>query len=137
MDTNLISEKDLSLLKIKLGKSRRNQKDWDWISELLVSHDVVVPQYVGEKSTAGNETAIIIGEMLPVFTSAEECGRQMQVFAREIGKATEYRMTVRPYEEMAMTADAAGLTLCVDPKTDGKNRFLTYKMGRIEAALIY
>ena len=32
MDTNLISEKDLSLLKIKLGKSRRNQKDWDWIS---------------------------------------------------------------------------------------------------------
>ena len=71
MDTNLISEKDLSLLKIKLGKSRRNQKDWDWISELLVSHDVVVPQYVGEKSTAGNETAIIIGEMLPVFTSAE------------------------------------------------------------------
>ena len=55
----------------------------------------------------------------------------------EVLKATEYRMTVRPYEEMAMTADAAGLTLCVDPKTDGKNCFLTYKMGRIEAALIY
>ena len=31
MDANLISDKDLAIMKIKLGKSRRNEKDWSVI----------------------------------------------------------------------------------------------------------
>ena len=41
---DLIPQKDVSLLKIKLGKGHRKESDWDVIKEILTSHELIVAE---------------------------------------------------------------------------------------------
>lgn len=40
-EINIISKEELSILKIKLGKSHRKESDWSAIKDILISHDVM------------------------------------------------------------------------------------------------
>ena len=137
MDANLISDKDLSIIKIKLGKSKRNEKDWSVIKEMLLTHDLIVPESFDENEVIGNVGgAMRIDQMLIAFTNPDDCSRQMKAFSEDLEMTLRWQMKFMPFTDLGNIADDAGLILCIDMITDGRNRFITYSNGRVEASLV-
>ena len=137
MDANLISDKDLSIIKIKLGKSKRNEKDWSVIKEILLAHDLIVPVSLDENVAIGNVGGVMrIDQMLIAFTNPDDCSRQMKAFSEDLEMTLRWQMKFMPFTDLGNIADDAGLILCIDMITDGRNRFITYSNGRVEASLV-
>ena len=135
-EPNLISEQDLSVLKIKLGKSKRSEKDWSVIKSLLSSHDVIVPEVIDEDKVVRNvEGAMCVEGYMIAFTNPDDCSRQMRSFSEQYMRTLRWQLKCIPFNSIANLADKAGVTLCVDMITDGKNRFITYSNGRVEASM--
>jgi len=136
MDANMISDKDLSIIKIKLGKSKRNEKDWSVIKEMLLTHDLIVPESLDENEVIGNVGgAMRIDQMLIAFTNPDDCSRQMKAFSEDMGMTLRWQMKFMLFTDLGNIADNAGLMLCIDMITDGRNRFITYSNGRVEASI--
>ena len=136
MDANMISDKDLSIIKIKLGKSKRNEKDWSVIKEMLLTHDLIVPESFDENEVIGNVGgAMRIDQMLIAFTNPDDCSRQMKAFSEDMGMTLRWQMKFMLFTDLGNIADNAGLMLCIDMITDGRNRFITYSNGRVEASI--
>ena len=136
MDANMISDKDLSIIKIKLGKSKRNEKDWSVIKEILLTHDLIVPESLDENEVIGNVGgAMRIDQMLIAFTNPDDCSRQMKAFSEDMGMTLRWQMKFMLFTDLGNIADNAGLMLCIDMITDGRNRFITYSNGKVEASI--
>jgi len=135
-EPNLISEQDLSVLKIKLGKSKRSEKDWSVIKSLLQSHDVIVPEVIDEDKGVRNiEGAMCVDGFMIAFTNPDDCSRQMRAFSEQLMRTLRWQLKCTSFNSIANLADKAGVTLCIDITTDGKNRFITYSNGRVEASI--
>ena len=106
----LISKQELSALKLKLVKRHRSQKDWNIINELLLNHDLIVPESLDEDYNI---------EMIHGFED-------------KMGPL-RWQMNFKSFVDMAHIADAAGCSLYIDPILDGKNRFISYSQGHVEA----
>ena len=136
MNANLISDKELSIIKIKLGKGKRSEKDWSVIKGILLAHDLIVPESMDENEMVGNVGgAMRIGQMLISFTNPDDCSRQMKAFSDDLKMTLRWQMKFLSFIDLGNIADDAGLMLCIDMITDGKNRFITYSNGRIEASV--
>lgn len=136
MEANLISDKELSNIKIKLGKSKRSEKDWSIIKEILLSHDLIVPESMDEDEVVGNVGgAMRIDNFLIAFTNPDDCSRQMKAFSEDLEMTLRWQMGFMSFADMGNIADDAGLVLCIDMITDGRNRFITYSNGRVEASI--
>ena len=137
MDANLISDKDLSIIKIKLGKSKRNEKDWSVIKEILLAHDLIVPVSLDENVAIGNVGGVMrIDQILIAFTNPDDCSRQMKAFSEDLEMTLRWQMKFMPFTDLMNIADNAGLMLCIDMITDRRNRFITYSNGRVEASMV-
>ena len=137
-DYNLISEKELALLKIKLGKSKRNEKDWSVIKEMLLAHDLIVPELLEESNEMGNiNGAMYIDNYLIAFTNPDDCSRQMQSFSQDYMMTLRWQLGIRSFVEMAHIADQTEKILCIDLVRDGRTRFITYSKGRVEATFAW
>lgn len=73
-----ISKEEMSILNIKLGKSKRNEKDWSQIKEIFIGKEVFTFKpnksnaFVGLYKEIAEED-----EMLSIFTSVEACTKHL------------------------------------------------------------
>lgn len=65
----------------------------------------------------------------------DDCGRQMKAFSEELGMTLRWQMKFLPFTDLRNIADNAGLMICIDMITDGRNRFITYSNGRFETSI--
>lgn len=69
---NLISAQNLSTIKIKLGKSRRKESDWQIIKDILRMHDVVVMEpRKKDRRLQVKDHILVENGALVVFTSID------------------------------------------------------------------
>ncbi len=137
MDVNLISEKDLAILKMKLGKNKRNEKDWSMIKDILYTCDLIVPEILDDTAMTGNINGVMyIDNYLIAFTNPDDCSRQMNSFSQELMMTMRWQMSFKSFVELANIADQAGMTLLIDLITDGRTRFINYSKRRVEASFM-
>ena len=136
-EPNLITAEELSLIKIKLGKSKRSEKDWSAIKEILSKADLLVPKSLDEvKGIKNYQDAMAVDNFLIAFTNPDDYSRQMDAFAQDLQMTMRCELNIRSFVGMCHLADDEGLTLCIDLITDRKNCFITYSNGRVEASIV-
>ena len=77
---NLVSKEELSLLKMKLGKSHRKESDWEVIKEILSRRNVLT--FIPPKRAKGLTTiekVLCENGNLIVFTNMDDCTRYVEV----------------------------------------------------------
>lgn len=102
----LLSEEELSLLKMKLGKSKRTEKDWSQIKSVLVGKHMLTYQPPASNNWIYCEDGIAVEYgYLCVFTSKEALDRHLRELSMDgmIGKT--FRIVSVPMEEVVKTAD--------------------------------
>ena len=130
----LISKQELSALKIKLVKRHRSQKDWNIINELLLNHDLIVPESLDEDYNIEMiHGAMCLDGAFIAFTNMVDCSSVMKFFFEDKMGPLRWQMNFKSFVDMAHIADAAGCSLYIDPILDGKNRFISYSQGHVEA----
>ena len=134
---NLISEQDLSTIKIKLGKSKRSEKDWSVIKELIMAHDLIVPESIDEDEYVRNIGGVMSVEGLMIaFSNPDDLSRLMDEFSKELQRTLRWKIKFLSFADLGNIADQAGVMLCIDMFLDGKNRFISYHKGRVEATTL-
>lgn len=112
---NLASREEVSLLKIKLGKSHRNESDWETIKEILTRRNMLT--FIPPKKAEGLsrvETVLCENGRLSVFTNMEDCTRHIRFLQLE-GKFRGYvEIGAIPFEDVVDIADRHGMSVLID-----------------------
>lgn len=77
---SLASKEEVSLLKMKLGKSHRKEFDWEVIKEILWRRNVLT--FIPPKKAKGLTTiekVLCENGSLTVFTNLDDCTRHIQI----------------------------------------------------------
>lgn len=136
---NLFSKEEVSLLKMKLGKSHRKESDWEVIKEILGKRNVLT--FIPPKRAKGLTTiekVLCENGNLIVFTNLDDCTRHIQVLQFE-GKFRGYvEIGYIPFEEVLDIADQHGMNVLIDVNDEVNRKCLMYESGeqRLKAVIM-
>ena len=138
-DPNLIPKKDVSLIKIKLGKSHRKESDWAIIKEILTKHNVIVVE--PKEPDPGIKVikhVICRNRFLYIFTNVEDCMRFVYMINIEDNKVgREFFVGSMPFESCVDIAKSKGLPMYIDNTYGENDRCMLYmpEDGSIKAVV--
>lgn len=136
---NLISKEEVSLLKIKLGKSHRKESDWEVIKEILGRRNVItfIPPKRAKGITTIEKVLCEDGNLI-VFTNMNDCTRHMQVLQFEGNFRGYVEIGCIPFEEVVDIADQHGMNVLIDVGDEVNCKCLMYESGehRIKAVIM-
>lgn len=136
---NLISKEEVSLLKMKLGKSHRKESDWEVIKEILGRRNVLT--FIPPKRAKGITTiekVLCENGNLIVFTNMDDCTRHIHVLQFE-GKFRGYiEIGYIPFEDVMVIADQHGMNVLIDVNDEVNCKCLMYESGehRLKAVIM-
>ena len=136
---NLISKEEVSLLKMKLGKSHRKESDWEVIKEILGRRNVLT--FIPPKRAKGLTTiekVLCENGNLIVFTNMDDCTRHVRVLQFK-GKFRGYvEIGYIPFEDVVDIADQYGVNVLIDVNDEGNCKCLMYESGeqRLKAVIM-
>lgn len=138
-EINIISKEDLSLLKIKLGKSHRKESDWAAIKDILISHDVITvnipkPQR-GIKSVNG---VLCEDNSLFVFTNIDDCEKHIQYLHSTTILDRIVNIGSLPFESVIEISNQTGMKVYIDLVLEKNQRIVIYSplLKKLETALL-
>ena len=139
LEWNLISEEELSLLKMKLGKGHRKESDWEVIKDILGRRNVIT--FIPPKRAKGITTiekVLCENGNLIVFTNMEDCTRHIQVVQFK-GKFRRYvEIGSIPFGNVLDIADRHGMNVLIDVNYEVNCKCLMYESGeqRLKAVIM-
>ncbi|MCI7128994.1 MAG: hypothetical protein MSA09_00215 [Lachnospiraceae bacterium] len=118
----LLTAEELSLLKLKLGKSKRGAKDWGQIKTVLTGKDMLtyIPTNPNSWIYSENGIAVEYG-FLSVFTNKEALEKHLQELADDGRIGTTVSIAPVAIEQVIKTADEKRINVWFDI-TEEKNR---------------
>lgn len=138
-EINIISKEDLSLLKIKLGKSHRKESDWAAIKDILNSHDVITvnirkPQR-GIKSVNG---VLCEDNSLFVFTNIDDCEKHIQYLHSITTLDRFVNIGSLPFESVIEISNQNGMKVYIDLVDEKNQRIIIYspQLKKLETAIL-
>ena len=132
---NLLTADEINLIKLKLSKNHRSQKDYMKIESTLMEKDLYVVECLTSHPEIKNlSTLMCVGGMLLAFTNKGDCASQMETFANNLGMDLEYNLKATGFLGLTALADKEGVKLAIDLDTKGKNSFLLYGQGHYDVA---
>lgn len=136
---NLVSKEELSLLKMKLGKSHRKESDWEVIKEILNRRNVLT--FIPPKRAKGLTTiekVLCENGNLIVFTNMDDCTRYVEVLLSK-GKFRGYvEIGYISFEDVLDIADQHGMNVLVDVSGEVNTKCFMYVPGeqRLKAVIM-
>ena len=125
---NLISKEEVSLLKMKLGKSHRKESDWEVIKEIFGRRNVLT--FIPPKRAKGLTTiekVLCENGNLMVFTNMDDCTRHIQVLQFK-GKFRGYvEIGYTSFDNVLDIADRHGMKVLIDMNDENNSRCLMYE----------
>ena len=137
---NLISQKNVNLIKIKLGKSHRKESDWVVIKEILSSHNVIVAEPVKpDRLVPVKEHILCEDGSLVVFTNIDDCTEHIIHLNRQDGVPDRlFQLGSMPFIEAVDIAEEYGMDLYIDLQAKPNTRCMCYVAGegKIKAVMM-
>ena len=136
---NLASKEEVSLMKIKLGKSHRKESDWEVIQEILWRRNVLT--FIPPKKVKGLttiENVLCENGNLTVFTNLDDCTRHIQVVQLKENFRGYVEIGYIPFEDVLDIADQHGMNVLIDVSDAINSKCLMYESGeqRLKAVII-
>ena len=134
MTPNLLSEKELSIIKDKLALEHRTEDDWIVVKDLLREHDVVVmePMEKNAKYKIFDHILFDHGGLL-AFTSIPECQRYINLLTTMNGRMM-FAIGSMPFLEATRISDRRRKDLYIDYKIGVP--ILRYRAQHISASIM-
>ena len=125
---NLVSDKDVGLIKVKLGKQHIKESDWTVIKDILSSHNVIVMEPVKEDPRLPVKDHILCEEgTLVVFTNMEDCHEHiLYLNQRDHMPARLFRLGSLPFEIAVGAAEKYQMDLYIDLLVKENNMCMVY-----------
>jgi hypothetical protein len=139
-DHNLIPQKELDLIKIKLGKSHRKESDWAVIKDILASHNVVLAEPVRKDPRLPVVEHILCEDnALMVFTNLEDCKEHICSLNRKDGTPGRmFQIGSMPFDEAVQISEENGMDMYIDLQMKTNTMCMCYvpREGRIKAVML-
>lgn len=124
---NLISKEELSVLKIKLGKSHRKESDWDVIKKILTSHDVITINLPKIHNRLRSVHGVLCEDnKLMVFTNIDDCESHIHFLHSKWSLDRYVNIVSLPLADVIHLADDNGMPVCIDITDKPNERFIIY-----------
>ena len=125
---NLIPKEDVSLIKIKMGKSHRNKKDWETIKEILVSRDILTAEPMRKNRKVASFEHILCEEgALVVFTNIDDCQRHIKDLNKSGRNASRYfQIQSLSFESVIGIADENLMDVYIDIQNELNCKCMAY-----------
>lgn len=139
-EVNLATKEEISLLKIKLGKSHRKESDWEVIKDIFQKRNLIT--YIPDKKIKGIE---IIENIVPcengyliVFTNADDCIQYISERLRWEALQGDVRIAVLFSRDVWEIANKHGKDILIDYDGIGDSRCILYshKEEMLKAVLL-
>ena len=136
---NLASEEEVSLLKMKLGKSHRKESDWEIIKEILGRRNVLT--FIPPKRAKGLTTiekVLCENVSLTVFTNMDDCMRHIQILQLKGKFRGNVEIGYIPFEDVLDIADQHGMNVLIDVGDAINSKCFMYESGeqRLKAVIM-
>lgn len=138
-DLNIASKEEVSLIKIKLGKSHRKESDWEVIKDIFQRRDFIT--FIPTKKMKGIRAI----ENLPsefgyliVFSNMDDCSRYIQKRQYGRGKQRYFQIIGISSMDVWEIADRYGMDVLIDvnEEVNSKCFMYTHKEGRLKAVVL-
>lgn len=132
-----ISEDEMAVLNIKLGKSKRNQKDWDQIKQIFIGKEIFTfkvnapNDYVGTIHNIAEEDGTLV-----VFTSVEVCKRHLDELGEEGILYGKVNVTGVAFNDVIAAADQENMDVMVDFTNDSNKGYYYYSSEERELKVV-
>ncbi len=124
---DLIPQKDVSLLKIKLGKGHRKESDWDVIKEILTSHELIVAEpSVSDDFVSAVNHVMACGNRIFAFTNAEDCYNFLKYLCNTSMMNRDFEIGTMPFYELTEIAEENQMFLYIDMKMKTNSMCIAY-----------
>ena len=126
-EINLLSKEELSMLRIKLEKSKRNEKDWALIKAAFIGKEMLTyrPDPVNTLIKCVNGIAVE-NNYLTVFTSKEAIERHLdELYAEGVMEGTVPIVSYQ-FEDIIRTADEKQLSVLFDIADEPNRGYYSY-----------
>lgn len=127
-DANIIPPEELDILRIKMGKSKRKEADWDVIKDILNRHDLIVmePEKKDRRYRVYDHVMSVDG-VLVAFTNVEDCMKHVRWLNDEDGvPGRRFVVGTMPFEQVISVAEHYRRDLLIDAVMDSRSRCLMY-----------
>jgi hypothetical protein len=125
---NLIDDKGLAALRIKLGKNHRKESDWDIIKGILDAHNLIVMEPECDIQNINVIEHILCDDgYLMVFTNMSDAKKYIEELnERHCASGRIFQIGVMPFEEIIKTADYYRKNIMIDYRMEKNRKLLIY-----------
>lgn len=127
-EANLATKEEISLLKIKLGKSHRKESDWEVIKDIFQKRNLIT--YNSTKKIKGIN---VIENVVPsengyliVFTNIDDCIQYVHERLRWEALQSDVRIAVLSSMDVWEIANKHGMDILIDYDGTGNSRCILY-----------
>ena len=126
-EEHVLSESEIAQLEIKIQKSHRTEKDWDFVKNLLEDKRLYTlhpadPEYMDRYCLEG---VLKDRGALVVFTSQKACTEFVRTHEM-VTTQTEVQVMTIPFQHVIEIADDYEMGVCIDRKQRLNEKFLFY-----------
>lgn len=126
-ETNLLTEKELNLLNIKLEKSKRNERDWAQIKEVLHEKEVFTFTPLANNPWIKSKQGVAVEDnTLLAFTNKDAIDDYLDNLYQEGRIQKEVLVKLYLFEDIVQIADENNLDIIFDSKDELNKSYLMY-----------
>ncbi len=125
---NLLSQKEINQIRIKLGKKHIKDSDWAFIREILFSHNVIVLEpVVPDAKLFVKEHVLYDNGLMVAFTNIEDCREYVNTInRRDAARNRLFQLGTMPLEKAAEISRKYGADLYIDMQIKENAVFIVY-----------
>lgn len=135
---NLLSDEEVSILKIKTGKNHRTEKDWNVIKDLLSEKSVITMNSMNKKlfRKTSIENIFTNQGFLLVFSNIDDCINYVKWFNQQIMRDGSFEIGTIPLKDVLEISDRECIPVAIDINPVTQGHFIYYQKGKMTAGLL-
>ena len=125
---NLLSQKDINQIRVKLGKKHIKESDWTFIREILSIHNMIVLEpVVFDAKLSVKEHVLYDNGIMVAFTNIENCREYVNLINRRDATPNRlFQLGIMPFNIVTEIARKYGTDLYIDLQIKENAVFLVY-----------
>ena len=133
----MISEEEMSLLNIKLAKSKRNEKDWSQIKDIFFGKDVFTFKVKKPNDYIGMHRGIAVEELgLLIFTSIKACENYLDELGTMGIISGNINVVGMTFDDVIVLADRDKIDVIIDNSFETNRGYYYYSSNERQLKVV-